>query len=67
VRGRGVVGGAYRRSRAGPFAIAEANALVFDPPFPFTEQAVRVTVVGEAAALQAAYADVENVSPVTVE
>lgn len=56
-----------RRALAELLAIAEAHALVLDPPFPFTEDGVRVTVVGEEAALQAAYADVAEAVPVTVE
>ncbi len=56
-----------RRALAELLAIAEAHALVLDPPFPFTEDGVSVTVVGEEAALQAAYADVSEAVPVTVE
>lgn len=56
-----------REALAELLAVAEAHALVLDPPFPFTEDGVRVTVVGDESALQAAYDDVADVVPVTVE
>jgi len=56
-----------RAALAELLAIAEAHALVLDPPFPFTDDGVRVTVVGEESALQDAYAEVAEAVPVTVE
>jgi hypothetical protein len=48
-------------------AIAEANALILDPPFPFTDDGVVVSVVGDGEALQAAFAEITATIPVTVE
>lgn len=48
-------------------SIAEEHALLLDPPFQFTSQGVRVTVAGEEAALQAAFAAATDRIAVDVE
>ncbi len=41
-------------------AIAETHALLLEPPFDVTDDGVLVTLVGEAASLQAAFADASD-------
>jgi len=55
-----------RAALAELLAIAEAHALVLDPPFPFTDEGVRVSVVGAESALQDAYTEIAGAVPVSV-
>jgi len=48
-------------------AITEEHALMLDPPFRYTSHGVRVTVAGEEAALQSAFADASEKIAIDVE